>query len=98
MKRRPKDRPRIYVDFNEMLDKDLVLLARADSKTDSSGQEVQLFEGMPVHLYSDDVEPHDAILIADGKVEQNVDTGWSAEVKWCCRIDAVGIREEGRDT
>lgn len=97
MRRLPRDRPRIYVDFNEMLDKDLVLLAPKYSRTNSSGQEIHFREGMPVHIFSDDVEPHDSVLIADGKVERNVDAGWSAHVRWCCRIDAAGIREESRD-
>jgi hypothetical protein len=94
MKRVPRDRPRIYVDFNEMLDKDLVLLSQKDIKPDSSGTEIRLSAGSPVHIYSDDVGADDPILIADGTVELNVDTGWSAHVKWCCRIDAAGIREE----
>lgn len=61
MKRLPRDRPRIYVDFNEMLDTDLVLLAQNDTKADSSGSDVQLSVGMPVHVYSDDVGPSDPI-------------------------------------
>jgi hypothetical protein len=94
MKRLPRDRPRIYVDFNEMLDADLVLLSQDDTKADSSGSDVHLSAGMPVHVYSDDVGPGDPILVADGTVERNTDTGWSAHVKWCCRINAAGIREE----
>lgn len=31
------DRPRLYVDFNEMVEPDLVLLAQEDGKVDSSG-------------------------------------------------------------
>lgn len=34
--------PRIPVDFNEMLDADLVLLSQNDTKVDSSGREVVL--------------------------------------------------------
>lgn len=98
VKRVPRDRSRIYVDFNEMLDSNLVLLSQGDTKPDSSGTEVRLSEGQPVHIYSDDVGPDDPILIADGTVERNSDKGWSAHVKWCCRIDAAGIREEGRDS
>lgn len=94
MRRSPRDRPRIYVDFNEFLDKDLVLLSRGDTTLDSSATEVRLAERMPVHVYSDDVAPDDPLLIADGIAERNTDTGWSAHVKWCCRIDAAGIREE----
>jgi hypothetical protein len=93
----PRDRPRIYVDFNEMLAKDLVLLSQRDTELDSSGTDVRLSEGLPVHIYSDDVGPDEPILIADGTVERNTDTGWSAHVKWCCRITAAGIRGERGD-
>ena len=39
------DRPRIYVDFNEMLEADLVLLSKEDTKRDSAWQIVILDEG-----------------------------------------------------
>ena len=43
------DRPRLYVDFNEMVEPDLVLLSQGDEKGDSSGTLVQLREGLRVH-------------------------------------------------
>jgi hypothetical protein len=51
------DRPRLYVDFNEMADTDLVLLSKGDTKVDSSGQTVHLEEGMLVHVYMDVPRP-----------------------------------------
>ena len=90
------DRPRIYVDFNEMLDSDLVLLAKTDEVTDSSGETIQLREGLRVFIYSEDVD-HDGKsdnLIAQGIVEPNIRRDWSAAAKWCCRIDNHGIRHE----
>lgn len=88
------DRPRIYVDFNEMVEPDLVLLSQTDIKTDSQGAPVQLAEGLPVHVYMDDPDEHGnpGALIADGVVESNPGQGWAAAAKWCCRIDKNGIR------
>ncbi len=93
------DRPRIYVDFNEMLEERLVLLSKVDVKPDSSGRDVVLVEGMEVHVYSDDKDATGAVdnLIADGVVERNVAGHWAAAAKWCCRIDAAGIRHESDD-
>ena len=87
--------PVLYVDFNEMVESDLVLLSQGDTRTAADGQEVLLYEGMPVRIYTDDedeVGPNN--LVATGHVELNRDTGWSSHVKWCCRIDKNGIRHE----
>jgi hypothetical protein len=90
------DRPRIYVDFNEMLDVDLVLLSKTDTTPDSDGNLVELREGMRVCIYSEDIgddgEPDN--LIADGIAERNARSDWSSPARWCCRIDAAGIRHE----
>ena len=85
------DRPRLYVDFNEMLDTDLFLLSRDDHKVDSSGNTVTLTEGLRVYVYSDDGDDAGAptYLIATGIAERNRATDdWNAHVRWCCRIDA----------
>lgn len=69
----PLDRPRLYVDFNEMLEPGLYLLSRDDAKADSSGALVHLREGDLVWVYSDDGDDHgqpDALL-AHGRVERN---------------------------
>ena len=65
--------PRIYVDFNEMLEEDLVLFSKEDSKKDSAGNFVQLFEGLFVKIYMDDVDEAGNVdnLIAEGIVERN---------------------------
>jgi hypothetical protein len=51
---------------------------------------------MRVHVYSDDVDDDGRVdnLIADGVVERNIASGWTAAAKWCCRIDTNGIRHE----
>jgi hypothetical protein len=65
--------PRIYVDFNEMIEDNLVLLSKADFKLDSDGNVVELKEGMFVKIYSDDLDENnnEDNLIAEGIVELN---------------------------
>lgn len=86
--------PVFYVDFNEMVDDNTVLLSADDSKIDASGVSIQLNEGMPVSIYMDDVDEHGNTddLVARGVVVRNIQEGWSSHVKWCCRIDRDGIR------
>ncbi|NHZ42959.1 hypothetical protein [Massilia aquatica] len=89
--------PRICVDFNEMLEPDLVLLTKNDTKTDSSGAVITLYEGMDVAIYSEDgnADKLRDDLIAEGKVERNLaPEPWAKVAKWCCRIDRNGVRYE----
>lgn len=89
--------PRIYVDFNEMVEEDLVLLSKNDTELDSAGNLVQLSENMFVKIYMDDVDEmgNEDKLIAEGIVERNAITeGWGAIAKWNCRIDQNGIYHE----
>ena len=90
--------PRIHVDFNEMLDTDLVLLSKSDTKLDSAGNEINLEEGMHVKIYSEDEDEfgRQDNLIAEGIVELNTEKKgtWGAIAKWNCRIDKNGIRRE----
>ncbi len=88
------DVPRLYVDFNEMVEGDLVLLSQADEERDSAGNVIRLREGMTVHVFMDDpdVDGSPGALIADGVVERNRTGGWTSAAKWCCRIDSRGIR------
>lgn len=89
--------PRIYVDFNEMLEEDLVLLSKEDSKLDSAGNFVQFYEGLPIKIYMDDIDEYGNIdnLLAEGIVEKNTITeGWGSIAKWNCRISKEGIYHE----
>jgi hypothetical protein len=89
-------KPMLYVDFNEMLESNLVLLSAADTKVSSNGEVVSLCDGLEVTLYMDDTDEHGDPdnLVATGVVEANQTAGWGAHVKWCCRIDAKGIRHQ----
>jgi hypothetical protein len=88
--------PVIYVDFNEMPSHDIVALSQTDTRQDVNGQDVQLVEGLPISIYSDDVndkgQPDN--LVAEGVVIQR-ENGWGFPiVKWFCRISPPGIRTE----
>lgn len=90
----PLDKPRLYVDFNEMVEHDLFLLSAGDAKTDSSGASVLMQEGLPVDIYMDDVDEHGRAdpLVASGVVEAAAEISWARHVKWCCRINPPGVR------
>jgi hypothetical protein len=87
---------RIFVDFNEMVESNLVLLSKTDVKVNSDGIDITLFSGMPVYIYMDDtdVSGKKDNLLADGVVELNnpsVNGDWTKAAKWCCRINNRGI-------
>lgn len=85
----------LCVDFNEMLESNLVLLSAEDTKTDSRGEIVSLHEGLEVIVCMDDTDDKGNAdnLVAHGIVERNNSpVGWAAHVKWCCRIGCDGIR------
>lgn len=93
------DKARIRVDFNELVQSDLVLLSQGDLIVDSSGTEILLTEGLPVFVYeyNNYADGEQEYLLADGLVELNdtaVNGLWSKAAKWCCRIDSLGIRNE----
>ena len=75
------DMPRIRVDFNEMVEENLVLLSSEDTKVNSEGDLVTLFEGLKVYIYDEDSDelgkPDN--LIASGLVERNKTNDWSAQ-------------------
>lgn len=86
------DKPRIRVDFNELLEQDLVLLSKTDEAEDSDGNRVKLKDGLPVAIfefnhYDDDEKEY---LLADGIAVLNTFQN-KPVAKWCCRIDGIGI-------
>ena len=90
---------RIYVDFHEMVDYNIVLLSQHDAKIDSEGNKITFYEGMPVSIYSDDFDLDDQIdnLIAEGiaiKYDFSDYYPHWQHVKWCCLIDEKGIIHE----
>ena len=80
------DKARIYVDFNEMVDDNTVLLSKEDTKVDSEGNTITFHEGMPVSIYTDDEDENGEKdnLIAEGvaiQLDLSDYSGWQ-HVKW----------------
>ena len=92
------DEPRIYVDLNERVDKDIFLLSKEDTKVDSNGNIVTFYENMPILIWSDDgdEEGNPDNLFADAvaiKADHRICSKWSY-VKWWCRIDMSTLINE----
>ncbi|MGF6906134.1 hypothetical protein [Fusobacterium sp. PH5-44] len=48
------NKPFLYVDYNEMMDYNTILLSREDFKKDAFGNEIKLYEGLEVVGYQED--------------------------------------------
>lgn len=92
------DKARVYVDLNEMVADDIVLLSKDDTKADSMGGKITFYEGLPVSLYSDDASNSGETdnLIFEGiavKYDLKSYPEWQ-HVKWCVRIDWNSLMHE----
>ena len=92
------DKARIYVDLNEMVTDNIVLLSKYDTKVDNRDGIITFYEGMPVSLYSDDMSDSGEIdnLIFEGtaiKYDLNDYSSWR-HVKWCAHIDRNSFMHE----
>lgn len=93
------DKPRIRVDFNELVQEDVVLLSKIDEIEDSDANRIILVEGLKVSLYEfnhyDDGTKE--YLLAEGVAifnDTNINGAWSKTAKWCCQINKYGITLE----
>jgi len=92
------DKGRVYVDLNEMVTDDIVLLSKDDTKIDSMGSIIAFYEGLPVSLYSDDSSDSGETdnLVFEGiaiKCDLRNYPEWR-HVKWCARIDWDSLMHE----
>lgn len=90
------DRPRIRVDFNEMVNPSLVLLSQQDRVLLSDGTKINLSEGQRIFIYEYNSygDGEQEYLYAEGIAELNdpISNGeWTRAAKWCCRINEQGI-------
>ena len=88
-------KPTLRVDFNEMLEPNLVLLSAADTSQDLQGDSITLYEGLEINVYMYDLDNGGTQdnLVAKGVVERNsYEAAWGSNVKWCCRINDDGVR------
>jgi len=85
--------PKLQIDFNAMIDCDLVLLSKTDFKKDAEGNLIKLKEGMKICVYMEDEDEFGKPdnLIAYGTVKPN-NSGAFARCKWNIQIDKNGIR------
>ncbi|MBD5533847.1 MAG: hypothetical protein HDQ98_16915 [Lachnospiraceae bacterium] len=92
------DKTRISVDFNEMVDYNIVMLSQTDTRTDSHGSIVTLYEGMPISIYEEDIYENEEVdyLIAEGIVIKHDLYAYPffPHVKWFCLIDSNGIQNK----
>lgn len=86
------DKARIWLDFNEHCadDKDnapIYLFSTADIVNDSEGNDVELYEGMEVSVFDNDLDRFDQpdALLAEGVVIKNFLKS-SQNVKWLIRL------------
>jgi hypothetical protein len=87
---------RLRVDFNELVESNLVLLSKSNVTTDIHGTPVYLCEGLRIEIVEENAYDNGTleVLFAEGLVEANTDgPPWTQGAKWCCRIDAAGIRD-----
>lgn len=86
--------PRFSVDFNELVEQDLVLLSQTDLRQDIHGRFVLLEQGLHIELQEENryADGCHEILFARGVVESN-QSGFWPHVKWCCRLDADGVHD-----
>lgn len=83
------DRVRIAADLgNEMIDYDVVMLSQANIVNDSNGDDVELFEGLKVYLYTDDSDENNNpdALLAEGEVIANNSEQYK-HVIWFCKLN-----------
>lgn len=96
---KPLQTARVYVDFNEILSPNEVLLSKTDSEEDSAGNILHFTPGQCVAVYMDDVDDagEPDYLIAEGIALLNTYSGWAAAAKWLLQIDERDIRHESTE-
>ncbi len=93
--------PRIRVDFNELLDSNLVLLAQGHRVICEDGSELELQAGLPVIAfeYNEYADGTTEYLYVQGRAERNdsAQNGeWTSKAQWCCRFSGDVQSSESR--
>ena len=85
-------KPFIYVDYNELLDSQTVMLSAKDIKNDFFGNPIELAEGLAVVGYQEDEEMNGTRddIITEGVCTLN--QGYATHVKWLLKANEKGIR------
>lgn len=87
-------KPKIDVDFNELIDDNQILLSQTDFRRDIEGNDIFLNEGLEIDIFEIDYDENNKRddIIASGFVTQCKDPHYKDVVKWCCKIDSNGVR------
>ena len=87
------NKPCLYVDYNELLAFDTVMLSQSDTKADYHGTPITLYEGMELIGYQEDEDITGARddIIMEGICIHNR-TEHSPHVKWLLQSNNKGIR------
>jgi hypothetical protein len=93
--------PRIRVDFNELIDSGLVLLAKTDLVICEDGSELTLQAGLSViaYEYNEYADGTAEYLYVQGCAERNDPTlngEWTRNAQWCCRFSGGVQSSESR--
>ena len=90
-------RPKIEVNFNEIIDDFKVLLSQSDTVIDSEGNKVLLKEGLEIDIFEPDYDEQNNRddIIAGGYVTECTNPLYE-HVKWCC--DKNGIKHISDET
>ena len=86
-------KPKIEVNFNEIIDDFKILLSQSDMIIDSEGNEILLKEGLEIDIFDPDYDEQNNRddIVANGFVTECVNQLYK-QVKWCCKIDKKGIK------
>jgi hypothetical protein len=89
-------KPSFQVDFNNIIEPDLVIISDTEERRDSTGLLVKLRKGMPVRVWDEDLgnDGQRDDLIAYGVVERNEKWGLNGQPLWCCRVDPASYRHQ----
>lgn len=86
-------KPKIEVNFNEIIDDFKILLSQSDMIIDSEGNEILLKEGLEIDIFEPDYDEQNNRddIVASGFVTECISPLYK-QVKWCCKIDKKGIK------
>lgn len=94
----PLDKPRIWLDFNELCGTDndgapVYLFSQADIVNDSYGRDVELYDGMKVSVFDDDSDGsgNPDALLADGIITRNYLEQYP-QIKWAIKLIKHGLK------
>ena len=91
------EKPRIRVDFNDLVQRDLILVSQFHEVLDATGNKIELTEGLEVSVYEFNHYQggRDETIFAEGVIElvgARKVVPSNANAKWYCRINENGVQ------